>query len=446
MQFMINFQMMSGTTCRLPVTKDMQIEDVRKALLVFGGGTPAQHVGVTNSKGKSFTSAHDKPFLEADNEEVYGFVLYDLQITIAQIDWTEVCEKRDKECHILALRDITVEELRDITCDKLTNTLKKGDLLLCPQGQVKDVQASSMGHGPLCITFFKNPTTIEPYRRLEVDDATLSFTFATGMEAWLGAEVMKSPLFGTYQLDGEAMKSLPLPEGEVGEFINVGWEDDERWVGVLRGFLTPAEVEEVNREAATAPWTLTKWGVRKSNTQKAHQRRNANFSGIVEHQRDHSHIGGSCGTMLMNDSKFPKIWKMNKKVATFLQFIDPADLICEGNAYEHSNPDAAIKMHGDSERGAPGFVFCVRAGGKALDIYFCRRVGNDIEKIFKIHLNPGDAYIMPGETLGYHHSTAARQGKRNIVHGVYRGKMPVFETKKNPEEDGPPKKTMRVGE
>ena len=47
--------------------------------------------------------------------------------------------------------------------------------------------------------------------------------------------------------------------------------------------------------------------------------------------------------------------------------------MCEGNAYEHANKQAAIPWHGDNERGAPGFVTCVRAVGKGLPMHLEKR-------------------------------------------------------------------------
>jgi hypothetical protein len=189
---------------------------------------------------------------------------------------------------------------------------------------------------------------------------------------------------------------------------------------------------ELNAEAANAPWSLSRWGICSSTTQTQNQRRNCNFSADLTHARPHSHIGGACATLTMGEAAYPRLWNLTKRVAELLNITDPAHVLCEGNAYEHANKHAAIPWHGDGERGEPGFVVCVRAGEHALPMYFQKRRGVEVEGRTVIILNPGDLYIMPGETLGFAHSIAGHKGIRNIQHAVYNGGIPDKKPKKRP--------------
>ena len=343
-----------------------------------------------------------------------------MNIVVAQVDWQQVCKSRERDCYIVALQKITVNAPGGLIP---LSVLEPGDMYPCLASVEKTVEGAS--GGPLCVTFWKNPDSLKPYRPLDVHNATVSYTFALGAEAWLGAEIMKTELFGIFQLNGETLRKLKPPDGRSLELKNVGWPEDERLVAVVRKFLSAEELNKLNVEAGSAPWSLSRWSPRNCTVQNQNTRRNANFSAVPKHERPHCHFGGACGTMLMDKDHFLGLGAVAKKVSEFLQIASPAHLIAEGNAYEHCNKDASITWHGDNERGNPGFVACVRAGGMPLDMHFRRRVGTAVVGTESIMMYPGDMYVMPGETLGFGFSSAASGGRRNIVHAAYCSGIPA---------------------
>jgi hypothetical protein len=355
-------------------------------------------------------------------------------IAVAQIDWLQVVLSKGKVSHIMALRHIKV------TTPDGSATLAlvaPGETYSCPKKLGKRVVVAEADGGeegtPLCITFWKNPR-LEVYAPPSWHDCTVSLTIAPGMEAWLGADVKASDLWGS-SIDNATLRALPAPEGKQLEIVNVGWEDAPALVGVIRGFLSPERTHELTLSVARAPWSMSRWAVRSSETQRQLSRRNCNFSAIPAHWEPHSHIGGVCGTEKVHD--YPPLGAILKDVAALIGVEDSTGLLSEGNLYDHSWSKCEINYHGDGERGPKGggFVLCLRLGGKDLDMSFARRIGKNIEGTTTISLKAGDMYIMTAGALGSGFSVDAAKGRRNLVHGVYRDGPPAEKPKKRRAEE-----------